>query len=162
MINEWKLLGSVGREPVLSSYGNDGRQMMRFSVATNKRYQDRAGEWKTKTSWHSITLFGGHAKRAYEKGLAKGDLVFLSGEMGDANWEKDGQKHYGHQLDVDLFLILEQKNGGAPKNGGGWGDNQTQENSGGWGQGTATPAKTEGWGQGGSTRSLPDDDSLPF
>ncbi len=85
-LNRITLLGNTGSEPRTSSTSN-GKPVTRLSVATNKRYKDEAGEWRTKAVWHTVVLFSDIA--AYAAKIKPGTLVFVEGEMTYRDYERE-------------------------------------------------------------------------
>lgn len=78
--NEVKLLGNVGRAPVLRNTTN-GTCVCDFSIATTKKWTStKNGEVKTKTDWHKIVVWGKLAETV-SKIINKGDLVLIDGEL---------------------------------------------------------------------------------
>ena len=85
-LNRITLLGNLGREPKSAST-QTGKQVTRFSVATNKRYKDEKDQWQQKTQWHACVVFGPAAD--YAAKLPSGALVFVEGEMTYRGFERD-------------------------------------------------------------------------
>ena len=57
-VNKVILLGNLGRDPEIRSM-QSGNRMANFSIATSKRWKDKATqEQKDKTSWHNVVVFG--------------------------------------------------------------------------------------------------------
>ena len=57
-VNKVILLGNLGRDPDIRSM-QSGSKMASFSIATSKRWKDKATqEQRDKTSWHNIVVFG--------------------------------------------------------------------------------------------------------
>jgi single-strand DNA-binding protein len=85
-LNRIMLLGNTGRELKTASTAT-GKPVTRLSVATNKRYKDDAGEWKTKPIWHQVVVFGDSAN--YAAKIKPGSLVFVEGEMSYREFERE-------------------------------------------------------------------------
>jgi single-strand DNA-binding protein len=85
-LNRITLLGNTGREVKTASTAA-GKPVTRLSVATNKRYKDDAGEWKTKAVWHQVVIFGDSAN--YAAKIKPGSLVFVEGEMSYREFERE-------------------------------------------------------------------------
>ena len=63
-----------------------GKQVTRLSVATNKRFKDEAGEWKSTVQWHNV-VYGASAD--YAAKIAPGAPVFVEGEMSYREYERE-------------------------------------------------------------------------
>jgi single-strand DNA-binding protein len=92
-MNRVFLLGNLGADPELR-HTKEGTPYLRFRVATTGKYLDRgANEWKERTEWHSVVLWGkrGETLCSY---LRKGDRVMVEGSLRTSSYERDGQKHH--------------------------------------------------------------------
>ncbi len=79
------------------------RNVAHISVATN--YNRREGEtWKSDPQWHRITLFGELRERLDKAGI--GDLVRITGRIGQSKYKVDGHTQYSVDLIADGFAIL--------------------------------------------------------
>lgn len=95
MIAEFKFIGRVGTKPELGHTSN-GNQVVNISIATNKKWVTN-GQKHEKTSWHRVTVFGNRAG-ACAQYLEKGSLVYLSGEINENNYEKNGETVYSQEF----------------------------------------------------------------
>ncbi|HRE41531.1 MAG TPA: single-stranded DNA-binding protein [Ignavibacteria bacterium] len=100
-LNKVQLIGNVGKEPELA-YSQSGTPYLRFSVATTNSVKDKSGNWKNKTDWHNITVFGKTAESAH-KILKKGSKVYIQGRLSNNEYEKDGVKRYTYDIIVSDF-----------------------------------------------------------
>ena len=74
--------GNIGKQPTFEYHEQTGRPRLQFSLAINKRYQDRSGEWRDgKPLWLNVVAFGRVAENA--SNLNSGDPVIVIGELGD-------------------------------------------------------------------------------
>ncbi len=87
--NDVRLIGNLGRDPEIHANG-DGPKVALLSVATNRRWKDRDGEWRQATDWVPVALFGRLAEIAEEQ-LGKGSYVYVKGRIRTSRWEKDGE-----------------------------------------------------------------------
>ena len=76
--NKTFLLGRIGR--IETKTFTDGNVMVDASVATDRSYKDRSGEYQKQTVWFNVVAHGKLADFA-AKYVHKGDLVFVEGEM---------------------------------------------------------------------------------
>jgi single-strand DNA-binding protein len=100
--NAVSLIGRLGKDPEF--YEGNGTQSARLAVATTEKWKDKtSGEWKEKTEWHQVVVFGTQAIYA-SKHLTKGSMVAIEGSLRtdkyvDANGvEKFATKVIGRDL----------------------------------------------------------------
>jgi len=78
----------------------------RFSLATTKTWNDKAGAKQSKTSWHKVVIFGKMADVA-AKYLHKGQSVYLTGELDYNEYTAtDGTKKQGTSIICNHFVML--------------------------------------------------------
>jgi single-strand DNA-binding protein len=95
-IVEFHIIGRLGRIDA-------AKKVTHISVATN--YNRREGEtWKSDPQWHRITLFGELRERLEKASV--GDLVRLTGRIGQSSYQADGRTNYSVDLIADGFAIL--------------------------------------------------------
>ncbi len=104
-VNKVILKGRVGKDPQISSTTN-GTVKCVFSVATNKSWKDKTGEWKKVTNWSNIVVWGKLAE-VVGQCVKMGDIIALTGELNSRSYEdKAGVKKYITEVvadDVDLI-----------------------------------------------------------
>jgi single-strand DNA-binding protein len=122
--NKITLVGNLGRDPELR-YTPQGTPVCSFTLATNERRKDRAGENQDVTTWFRVTLWGRQAETASQY-LSKGRPVYIEGRLRVEEWtDKDGKQR--HTLEVhatDMQFI-----GGRGDEGGGAGVRTESSNS---------------------------------
>ena len=142
MINKVILVGRLGKDPEIRSTPN-GTSVAKFTVATDEKFTDRAGEKQERTEWHSITAWGklGEICGQY---LRKGKLVYLEGSIRTDSWDdkESGQKRYRTEIVANTMKMLDRK-----------GD----ENSGGGGQYAGAARKSSG-----AATQVEEDDDVPI
>ena len=80
-VNKVILLGNLGRDPEIRSM-QSGSKMATFSMATSKRWKDKATqEQRDKTSWHNIVVFGDGLVDIIERFVKKGSKIYIEGEL---------------------------------------------------------------------------------
>jgi single-strand DNA-binding protein len=85
-LNRTTLIGYLAADAELkSAKGND---FVTFTVATNNRWKDDAGQRQSKTQWHNIVVWRGRGPVKYAAELKKGDRVYLEGELQYASYDK--------------------------------------------------------------------------
>ena len=89
-VNRAEVLGYVGSDPKITTF-EDGRQVIRLSVATDEAYRDRNGEWKQETTWHAIVAWSGKEMPCFAD-IKKGQRLSIQGKMRNKSFEgRDGQ-----------------------------------------------------------------------
>lgn len=149
MLNQVNLIGSLGQDP-MTRFFPSGDQQTTVTIATSRRWKDKeTNERKEKTTWHNLVFNRGLAKVAAEY-LKKGSKIFVSGEIDNQSWEKDGQKYY-----KTVILVNEMQMLGSKSDGGQQGSEQSAQ------QRPAQPQQGQAPQQGGSPYDAFDDD-IPF
>ena len=91
--NKIILVGNLGRDPELR-YTPQGTAVCNFSLATNEKKRDKAGEQQDVTTWFRVTLWAKQAENA-SKYLAKGSPVYIEGRLRVEDWtDRDGKERY--------------------------------------------------------------------
>jgi len=131
MINKVILVGRLGKDPEIRSTPG-GTSVARFTVATDERFTDKAGEKQERTEWHNITAWGklGEICGQY---LKKGKLVYIEGSIRTDSWDdkETGVKKYRTEIVANTMKMLDRRGdeGGGSQGGYGGGYNQSQPRS---------------------------------
>jgi single-strand DNA-binding protein len=154
MINKVILVGRLGKDPEMRSTPG-GSTVAKFTVATDEKFTDRAGEKQERTEWHNIVAWGklGEICGQY---LRKGKLVYIEGSIRTDSWDdkESGQKKYRTEIIANTMKMLDRRGDeGGPSSGGGY-------NSG-YNQSSSSPSR------GGAAKSsapdmIDDDEEVPF
>jgi len=108
MRNRVQLIGRLGQNPETKEFDN-GRKLVRMSIATNEEYMSN-GEKVKQTTWHNLVAWGKLAEIC-EKYLQKGREIAVEGKLIYRSWEdKDGAKHNTTEIHIGEMLML---NGGG-------------------------------------------------
>ena len=100
-IVEFHIIGRLGRI-------DPAKNVTHISVATN--YNRREGEtWKSDPQWHRITLFSKLRDRLTNATI--GDLVRITGRIGQSSYKVEGETRYSVDLIADGFAILAKARG---------------------------------------------------
>lgn len=84
------ICGNVTRQPELK-YTPSGQSNVRFGVAVNRRWQDKAsGDWKEETSFFDVVCWRDLAENVAQS-VDKGTRVVVTGRLEQRSYEKDGQ-----------------------------------------------------------------------
>lgn len=111
------LIGNLGRDAE-TKFTPSGTSVTRFSVATARRWQDKAsGEWKEETNWTNVVMWRAEKIANY---LTKGKRVYVEGRLETRSYEdKDGQKKYSTEVICDDVILLDGGSGSGGSGGGG-------------------------------------------
>lgn len=96
--NKIHIVGNLGRDPELR-YTANGTPVCSFSMASNERRKNKAGELEDVVTWFRVTFFGRQAETASQY-LSKGRSVFVEGRLRVEEWtDRDGKQR--HTLEVN-------------------------------------------------------------
>lgn len=99
-MNKVTLKGRIGK--VENKVLQNGTNVSKIALATNKKYKDESGEWQEKTAWHDVTVYGYQAEKIAQY-MEKGDMILIDGEMQNQSWENDaGEKRYRYFVNAKL------------------------------------------------------------
>ncbi len=91
--NKIIIIGNLGRDPELR-YTPQGSAVCNFSIATNEKRKDKAGELQDVTTWFRVNLWRKQAENA-SKYLTKGSPVYIEGRLRIEEWQdRDGNNRY--------------------------------------------------------------------
>lgn len=84
-LNKVFILGNVTQDPQIRQLP-DGRLVANFGLATNRIYNDQAGERRQQTEFHNVVAFGRNAE-IIQQYVQKGNLLLIEGRLQTRNWE---------------------------------------------------------------------------
>lgn len=147
------ITGTLGKDPELKHGQNGGKAYANFSLAWSERSKDRTGNFVDgPTQWVQCTAFGRVAENLAAS-LRKGDRVNVTGRIKPESWssQQGEQTVLAVQVDTvgpDLTFasVQVQKNpkGAGAGMGGGWNNQQPQQQGGFGAEGDEPPFDT--WG----------------
>lgn len=109
MFNRVILIGRLGRDTEPRYMADGQRGVLNFSIATNRRWRDKEGNWQDTTQWHNIVYWGRNVRQMSEW-LKKGTLVMVEGEIRYRQWEdKEGKMHDVTEIYAFRLLSLERR-----------------------------------------------------
>lgn len=116
--NKIILVGNLGRDPELR-YTPQGTPVCSFTVATNEKRKDRAGETQDQTTWFRVTLWGRQAETASQY-LTKGRPIYVEGRLRLEEWtDRDGKQRYTLEVHAtDMQFIGGGRTDDSPATGG--------------------------------------------
>lgn len=116
-LNKVFILGRLTADPILRATPS-GQQVASFSLATNRVWNDKAGQKKEEVEYHNIVVWGRQAEVA-SKFLAKGGLALIEGRMQTRGWQdKQGQNRKTTEIIAERIQLGPRSAGGGAKYGG--------------------------------------------
>ena len=107
-VNRVEIMGTVGLDPRITTL-EDGRQVLRASVATEDGYKDRSGDWKYETTWHNIVAWSGKEMPDFAE-IKKGKRVVVQGKIKNRSYEgRDGQTKYAYEVLAFSVKLLHEE-----------------------------------------------------
>ena len=105
-VNKVILVGNLGKDPEVK-YTPSGTAVAKFSLATNERYKDKAGEWQDRTEWHNIVAWQRLAEIVGEY-VKKGSKIYIEGRLQTSSWDdkETGQKKYKTEVIANDLVLL--------------------------------------------------------
>ncbi len=112
-LNQVNLIGRVGRDPDIKTTSK-GDLYAKFSIATNKWRKTMSGEYDEITQWHNIVVWDPKLAEKVQKGVMKGSLVHVTGEIKTREYEKDGVTKLAVDIEIPRFqgvvnVLLDRK-----------------------------------------------------
>jgi len=87
--NTVQLIGNLGADPEIKNL-DGGKTVAKFSIATNERYKNKAGEMITDTQWHLVEAWGRTAE-VIGQYVEKGNRIGIQGKLKNNRYtDKDG------------------------------------------------------------------------
>lgn len=80
MINKVILIGRLGANPEVKET-KKGEKFCNLSLATNKKFKDKEGNWAEKTTWHKVVVFDPRLAENMEKYAKTGSQLYCEGEL---------------------------------------------------------------------------------
>ena len=117
------IIGRLGADPEMR-FTPSGQPVTNFSVATNRKYNNAAGQEVKETVWFKVSAWGKMAE-VCNTYLHKGSQVYIEGRLiadpatgGPRIWNRqDGSPAASFELYVELVRFLGSKNGDGNGNG---------------------------------------------
>jgi single-strand DNA-binding protein len=105
-LNRAMIIGHLGQDPEIR-YTPSGLPVVKFSLATDETYLDKAGKRQERVAWHRIVVIGKLALTCNEY-LKKGGQVFVEGRLQYREWENnpDGRTQYRTEIVASRVQFL--------------------------------------------------------
>jgi single-strand DNA-binding protein len=110
-LNKVMLIGNVGSDPEIRTTSG-GTMVAKVSLATNRRFKDRSGEWQERTEWHRLNFWDRQAE-IVEQYVSKGDQIYVEGRIEYSQTQDDkGNTRYWTDIRVFRMIMLGAGRGG--------------------------------------------------
>lgn len=106
-LNQVTLLGNLTRDPELRQTPN-GQNVGTFSLALNRSYKDKDGQWQEAADYIDVVAWGPLAERTNEY-LSRGSRCLVVGRLQNRSWEKDGEKRSKVEVVANDVTFLDNK-----------------------------------------------------
>lgn len=115
MINKVIVMGRLTASPEMRSLPS-GVPVASFSIAVNRRYKDKSGQWQEESFFFDIDAFGQLAERI-GKQINKGDQVLIEGQLRQDKWEdKNGEKRSKIKIVAERVALISKPSGNTNAN----------------------------------------------
>jgi single-strand DNA-binding protein len=99
------LIGRLTRDPEVR-FLPSGMQVTSLSIAVNRKFKDRNGEWREETSFFDVEAFGKIAERVGTQ-LSKGYQILIEGTLRQDKWESpSGEKRSKVKIVAERIVLL--------------------------------------------------------
>jgi single-strand DNA-binding protein len=104
MLNKVMLIGRLTRTPEVR-FLPSGMQVTSFTVAVNRKYKDKGGNWQEESYFFDVETFGKLAERVAQ--LDKGYQILVEGELRQDKWESPaGEKRSKVKIVANKIALL--------------------------------------------------------
>jgi single-strand DNA-binding protein len=115
-VNQVILMGNLTRDPELRQTPT-GQSVCSFSLALNRAYQDKSGQWQEATDYIDVVAWGPLAERVSQY-LSKGRRALVQGRLQSRSWEQDGQKRNKVEVLANDVTFVDGRGEGGGSGGG--------------------------------------------
>jgi single-strand DNA-binding protein len=104
MFNRVLLIGRLTRDPEVKDLTNS--KVAIFTIAVNRNYKDKNGEWKEESYFFDIEAFGKLAEKVKAQ-LGKGYKILIEGELRQDRWESEsGEKRSKVKIVAERITLI--------------------------------------------------------
>lgn len=109
-INQVIFVGRLTADPEMKTTAG-GKELARFSIATNYSWKDGNDEWQEGVDFHSVTAWDTVAQVVGQQ-FHKADMVFVKGKLRVNKWEdSDGNPRRTVEIVAHLVLPADSEEG---------------------------------------------------
>lgn len=103
-LNRVMLMGNLGADPEVR-VTQGGTAVMNLRIACSDNFKDRSGEWKERTEWVNVVIWGKRAE-GLAKCLQKGSTIFVEGRLQTTSYDdREGVKRYKTEVVAGNVLL---------------------------------------------------------
>jgi len=107
-LNKVMLIGNLTRDPEIRTIPS-GQSVASFAIATNRSWNDNAGQIQKAVEFTDVVAWGKLAEIASQI-LKKGRRTYIEGRLQTRNWEgQDGVKKYKTEVIASDLIALDSK-----------------------------------------------------
>lgn len=128
-LNRVIIIGRLTADPE-SRTTTGGQEVVSLRVATNRTWNNQAGQKQEQVEFHNVTLWGRLAQIANQY-LKKGGLVMIEGRLQTRNWTgQDNVKRYRTEIVAENIQLGPRSSSAGTSENSSYQSNQTTWNSG--------------------------------
>ena len=106
--NSIVLVGNLGADPEIKSLDN-GKKMVKISIATHDSHKNREGARIENTEWHRCVAWGKQAE-VINQFFKKGNEIMVRGKMTYRNYQdRNGNTQYTSEVVIQEFSFMGKK-----------------------------------------------------
>ncbi len=107
-LNRATIIGNLTKDPEVR-YTSNGQPVANFSVATNRKYKNAAGDLQEETEFHDVVAWG-KMSEIISQFVKKGQKIYIEGRLKTRSWDApDGSKKYKTEIIAENFVPLTPK-----------------------------------------------------
>lgn len=126
-VNQVIMMGNLTRDPEVRQTPG-GQSVCSFSLALNRSYQDKSGQWQEATDFIDVVAWGPLGERIAQY-LSKGRRALVQGRLQSRAWEQDGQKRSKVEVLASDVTFLDGRGEGGESAGNNGGSNYESNGS---------------------------------
>lgn len=108
--NYVRLQGNIGMDPKITTL-ESGKTVVRFSLATNERYTNRAGQQIDETIWHNIVAWENEGMPEFKK-ITKGMALLVIGSLKNVSYTtKTGVEKQTYEIRASQVSFVVKEGG---------------------------------------------------
>jgi len=106
MLNKVLLIGRLTNKPKILTL--EKTKIGTFSIAYNRAYKDKDGNWKEEANFFDVKVFNGLNEKLSK--LQKGDLILIEGRLSQERWTtQDGKTASRVRIIAERIQLLRKK-----------------------------------------------------
>ena len=107
-LNRATIIGNLTKDPEVR-YTSNGQPVANFSVATNRKYKNAAGDLQEETEFHDVVAWV-KMSEIISQFVKKRQKIYIEGRLKTRSWDApDGSKKYKTEIIAENFVPLTPK-----------------------------------------------------